>query len=123
MSSVGDQHAREKAWQVINTGKYPLEGEGMMDFPLIPNPGGLMRCPVCGDNTPDAWKVIGGIERMTEGVRGTKDDPHVYVDWMRCAGECRQAVVRLHEQWHEFRSGLPLPETVTWTVRPRGEPA
>lgn len=51
-----------------------------------------MKCPTCGENTPDAWHPVANLHSM--------DRRQVSVDHMACANEpCKQLVVRFHDSY------------------------
>ncbi len=89
-----------------------------------------MKCPICSQNTPDAWKNLyahpegGGA---THGLRVEPPSPRVRstveLDYMYCANdECKQLVIRVHENFHipphAVADTAKLQET--WLARPRG---
>jgi hypothetical protein len=92
-----------------------------------------MKCPTCGENTPNAWQVLlvqalepkvgvtAGLSDPSREVRNEHVRTHeVHFDWMHCANqECGQLVVRGHDTRTEFTSGLPLQATDTWTAHPK----
>lgn len=70
-----------------------------------------MKCPNCGENTPDSW------ESPTDWRA-----PDLSVSWMRCANnECQQIVIRMTETLRVRNTGyLELPyRRDTWMVYPR----
>jgi Domain of unknown function (DUF4145) len=102
--------------------------------------GGEMKCPTCGENTPDAWerlKVKSGshpIPAVTElDVPGPDEslgrerripDAWVVIDWMVCANwKCGELVMRMHEtrplSKEANEAGEIDTETLSWTIRPR----
>jgi hypothetical protein len=83
-----------------------------------------MKCPTCGENTPDAWKSLyvtgGGIDALA-----SPKHHKISVDWMYCAAKgCGQLVVRAHDSCpksntvYEDGSWADLT-TDTWYVWPR----
>lgn len=87
-----------------------------------------MKCPVCEQNTPDSWRpwlvtAAGGGTRndlRVEPPIGAKST--VSLDYMYCANdECRQLVIRVHENVHLPLRAVEDPEmlTRTWFARPR----
>jgi len=90
-----------------------------------------MKCPTCGDRTPDAWKTYqaaepaeGGGHRMTLDLPAGPTGPmrrNVSLDWMHCANEsCAQLVIRMHEQFMAYEGTRPLGSTQeSRIVRPR----
>lgn len=103
--------------------------------------GGEMKCPTCGENTPDAWqklKVRLGNHPLPDvfqiDVRGRDDslgrdvhripDAWVVVDYMTCANwKCGELVMRMHEtrpvsKQPDLDGELDV-ETQTWIIRPR----
>ena len=91
-----------------------------------------MKCPTCGENTPDAWQRI--VVGVTTGDSGRQDagaviglalsgrgatmfeleapgDPHphrVQFDRMHCANDaCKQLVVRGHDTYTKYVGGAP----------------
>jgi len=94
-------------------------------LPIIPGgPGQLMRCPTCGQNTPDDWKFF-TVEQAPQDWEDTEHEihgPHAYtsIDWMRCANpDCGEIVIRIHDTTREFTGGIPLSRTDSWVARPR----
>jgi hypothetical protein len=105
------------------------------------SPGGVMKCPTCGENTPDAWRQLivelsvpdapatPTIVRLTLGMAAAYEleapghpYPHrIHFDRMSCAAKgCGQLVVRGHDTYtiHE-QGGLPTSTTDTWIIHPR----
>ena len=102
-----------------------------------------MKCPVCGEHTPDAWQFLERVGLFPTGINtsslgGTPviSDPKVAptylrdpsdswrstvsVDFMHCANTaCGELVMRVHESSRKFYGGVPITNTETWTVRPR----
>jgi hypothetical protein len=98
-----------------------------------------MKCPVCGENTPDAWERFRvGVKRGSPGMdfgwqeelatttdaQSEAEHRRLSLDWMRCANNgCTSLVVRAHEQYRDFSEAAPgAPyawKTDTWIVRPR----
>src|SRR3954468_22406690 len=103
----------------------PLGDEGFRPD----SPEGLMRCPTCGQNTPDAWQKLwiqqmGGsqLRDPEPSVRETLPGPHVVeFDWMHCANEeCGQLVVRGHDSYTEYDgAGYPGVRTESWIAHPK----
>lgn len=92
--------------------------------PSIPGgQNGLMKCPTCSENTPDAWKTLyrsGSAGGFTHTLKPPKPAHEARLDWMHCANpECGELVIRLHET--HIKPGAPAPEveTLSWMVRPR----
>jgi len=81
-----------------------------------------MKCPTCGENTPDSWQALfrsaegGGI---THGMsRGPTGLIGITLDWMQCANDkCKEAVVRIHQSAHG--SLADVVEKETWYACPR----
>ncbi len=92
------------------------------DDPFQPlSPGGEMKCPTCGENTPESWSALyafdssgsGSYSQFLEGLQA--HNRHVRLDWMLCANpECKELVIRVHET-----SGMPYSSTTSWLARPR----
>ncbi len=105
-----------------------------------------MKCPSCGEITPDAWKQLlerGGshpikprAELQSPGPTDDGSTPTPYqagripmawveVDWMVCANsKCGELVMRLHETrpspMFDYDDPRELDtETHTWGIRPR----
>jgi Domain of unknown function (DUF4145) len=98
-----------------------------------------MKCPTCGENTPDAWERLAanleGAANETEmAIRarlggssvfemGAPGEPHphrIHLDRMHCANpECEQLVVRGHDTYTTYAEGVPSETTETWLVHPR----
>ena len=95
-----------------------------------------MKCPSCGENTPDAWEQLrGGVGKSFRAELATDIAPSdegevsklwgwLTLDYMWCANtECVQLVVRAHDTRTEIRpmGGTHVPEQVTetWVVYPR----
>ena len=82
-----------------------------------------MKCPVCGEHSPAAWKSfqVPAYVGATHAIRsGADDDGEISVDWMHCANEeCKEAVVRIHETTTRYVQHVPLRDTDTWVARPR----
>ena len=84
-----------------------------------------MKCPSCGENTPDSWRVLlveaGFRSDHTYSLRAPGllgHDTSVAFDWMHCANEtCKQLVVRMHESIPTLPPHIG-PETQTRYVRP-----
>jgi len=87
-----------------------------------------MKCPTCGQHTPDAWRHLVQSEDEDDDddlvVRGTEGERlrDVHVDWMHCANDdCRELVMRVHESYPTMYRGEPVTQTAAmWMVRPRG---
>ncbi len=75
-----------------------------------------MKCPTCGQNTPDAWQTLivslnlpdlplaeagrVGIREVavSSTILSAPDDAQVTLDWMRCANdECKELACSLPE--------------------------
>jgi Domain of unknown function (DUF4145) len=110
---------------------------GALGSPLYPpgGPDGLMRCPTCGDNTKDAWKMLqttilrtddrpvgeAGLADMFETAVPISDREieGVVLEWMRCENDpCFQTVVRLHETTVGWHNNIPIQNTKTRIVYP-----
>jgi hypothetical protein len=87
-----------------------------------------MKCPVCSQNTPDAWQSLfsqGGDRGITHGLRVEPPSPHirteVTLDYMYCANdECKQLVIRIHERLDlPPQPGRGAKTRTTWFARPR----
>jgi len=86
-----------------------------------------MKCPRCGENTPDNWQLLECIDRKRDGesrgtaIRGDKEpDGSIFYrfDWMICAAKaCGQIVVRAQ---HTYRVGTDATGQETFIVIPRG---
>jgi hypothetical protein len=98
-------------------------GETVAEESGRPRRMGRMKCPTCGENTPDSWEQYQAVEPVKAGgyrtVLGLQSgagvhESYVTLDWMHCANpECEELVIRMHED-ARLRSGL---ETVV--LRPR----
>lgn len=61
-----------------------------------------MKCPTCGENTPDAWEPLwrqaergGQIHAINRGTTGLVS---ISLDYMQCANpRCQEAVIRVHQ--------------------------
>jgi hypothetical protein len=103
--------------------------ETLGDLPFQPgSPGGEMKCPVCGQWTPDAWTPWygtasgGGIIASMTVAPPIGVASEVSMDSMYCANdECKQLVIRAHENYNLPSHAVTDPEmlTRTWFVRPR----
>src|ERR671925_1007729 len=88
----------------------------------------LMKCPVCQENTPDSWEFFEVVTRVGDSthLQGTSiEDPAsnkaMALDWMSCANpDCRQVVVRVHEERTRWTGQFPMTDTETSLVWPRG---
>jgi hypothetical protein len=89
-----------------------------------------MKCPTCGENTPDAWTDFqavkkaqkGGYTRMLNLPSGTGPRQRtVSLDWMHCANlTCQQLVIRMHDNFTVYDGSTPLGNTTeAFLVRPR----
>jgi hypothetical protein len=94
-----------------------------------------MKCPYCGDNTPDAWKVlivscptlaasasaVVDPDVLANKVLTDPDQHQIQLDWMYCAAEgCKQLVIRVQESlWRERIPGTNQWVTDIWNARPR----
>lgn len=91
-----------------------------------------MKCPTCGDNTPDRWHRLASTSGMGAPDRPELPSPHPEIrdvahlthwigfDWMACANkECGQLVIRGHDGWHQDEGGMWIQHTDTWFVYPR----
>ncbi len=68
-----------------------------------------MRCLTCGQNSPDAWKVLqvhpDGTASFREEIKGPHADRYT-VDWMQCANnDCHEIVIRVHKRGIQFMGG------------------
>lgn len=87
-----------------------------------------MRCPICNQNTPDAWKPLyaGASGGLTHGLRVEPPklpSSEVTLESMYCANEeCKQLVIRVHERYNIPPHAVEDPSTLTqtWLARPRG---
>jgi hypothetical protein len=97
-------------------------------------PGGLMKCPTCGEHTPDNWSFLEQRFEPRSLPRPERQPSRLYVatgvdessrsasvDWMHCANpKCRELIIRLHESTIEKTDHPPAAiRTETRTVRPR----
>ncbi len=90
-----------------------------------------MKCPVCQQHTPDSWQSLFAPSLAGGGyIHGFAVAPPppggghstVSLDRMYCANpECKQLVVRVHENYHLPPHAVSGPEmlTQTWIARPR----
>ncbi len=92
-----------------------------------------MRCPKCGENTPDSLWVGFSTDRMKmhewdvaaygndDATIATPDGTHVHVDWMKCAKEdCGEIVIRITEATRRFVGGAPIGvASDSWFARPQ----
>jgi hypothetical protein len=121
-------------------GKYLFKGEIEMvryvptiealgDLPFQPgSPGGEMKCPACGQHTPDSWSpytttASGGF---TQNLSVEPPPPEigssVALAQMYCANdECKQLMIRVQETSHLPPHSVEDVEalTKTWLARPR----
>jgi Domain of unknown function (DUF4145) len=102
------------------------------DLPL-PIPGELMRCPSCGESTPDdLWKTlvkeqpkvtdVGEVSlREVPSILHAPDGAWVQVQWIKCANsKCGEIVVRVSEIRRRFFKGSPVAvHQDSWLARPR----
>lgn len=85
-----------------------------------------MKCPTCGDNTPDSWKPLWrdaegggkthGFSRGPSGLMG------ITADYMHCAvDDCQELVIRVHQTVYGGLAAGTEEEarTVTWYACPR----
>ena len=95
-----------------------------------------MKCPKCGENTPDSWSAF-WPESAMHGERASRaavthaqpfldvgDAISCNIEYMQCANaECRQMVIRLNEirTTTRFRGGVPIVDHSgsKWIVYPR----
>jgi hypothetical protein len=91
---------------------------------------GRMKCPSCGENTPDAWLAFvatepaegGGYTNALNLPSGTGvHRRRVSLDWMHCANpRCEQLVIRMHDAFMAYEDGRPVGNTEeSFLVRPR----
>jgi hypothetical protein len=93
-----------------------------------------MKCPTCGENTPDAWSswhVLGGggggLSGLQQHLAGAIHvsgrlirEYTISFDYMRCANhECQQLVIRGHNGYRKPDPHAPEWITETWQVWPR----
>jgi len=98
-----------------------------------------MKCPICGENTPDNWKSFYANLPQAPGITGYKtayDLPSlgesspdrrlagkVWLDWMYCeAKSCGTLVIRAHNaerEWDGQGFAHNADATLTWIVYPR----
>ena len=89
-----------------------------------------MKCPDCGERTPDAWNDFQAVEPAEGGGSHVLAEVQagfgpfkrqVALDWMRCANEdCGQLVIRMHESFMAYEEGLSVGHTEeSFLVRPR----
>jgi len=89
-----------------------------------------MKCPRCGENTPDRWQRLQVIDKKPAGGQSTgeaiRDDDRrepdgsifYRLDWMICAAEtCGQVVVRAHRT---YRVGTDQSAEEVLALIPRG---
>ncbi len=78
-----------------------------------------MKCPTCGENTPESWSGLyadGGT--LLKGPQA--HNQYVELDWMWCANlECKELVIRVHESSEAPYLGIPYTYTASWIARPR----
>jgi hypothetical protein len=127
----------------LDLGNYPVDGGtalnraygwGVFDGPTLGVPGALVRCPTCGQNTPDKywqWLFVTQVDQFTIGGRTSpladanvelvapkRTGSFVAISWMRCGDEeCDELIIRLHERTPRF--DVPHQTTEEWIVRPR----
>lgn len=94
-----------------------------------------MKCPTCGENTPDAWKqlvtafrpgepasMVSSSETLHQVARFALEAPRghsIHFDRMYCANSsCNQLVIRGHDT-HPRARYPPFEKTETWLVHPR----
>lgn len=93
-----------------------------------------MKCPTCGENTPDAWQPLlsrtgtpqrPSLSEMPDPdlrIRDARPHEHqVQFDRMHCANrDCGQLVIRGHDSWMVFDNfSRPTQTTDTWVAYPR----
>jgi hypothetical protein len=104
--------------------------EALGDLPFQPlSPGGVMKCPVCSENTPDTfWQPFTATPEgggLTDGLRVEPPEgvgSTVGLQFIYCANpKCKQLVIRASETSHLPPHAVDDPEalTRTWFVRPR----
>ena len=84
-----------------------------------------MKCPTCGENTPNAWKPL-YIEVEGGGFRPALTAPQAHavvveLDWMHCANDdCGELIIRVHEAYQTLAGGGAVKtHTGSWLARPR----
>src|SRR4051794_17178477 len=81
--------------------------------------GGVMKCPTCGENTPDSWTKMhpGGRIPYLQAPQAEADA--VFVDWMVCANDdCKELVIRIQESRIDQAFGeAELQQTTLWFAR------
>jgi hypothetical protein len=86
-----------------------------------------VKCPTCGENTPDAWKPFhpglagrGAVERELKDGHGPFKR-FVELDWMHCANPaCGQLVIVMTDSFMAYDDGRPAGNTQeSFPVRPR----
>lgn len=91
---------------------------------------GPVKCPTCGENTPDAWLEFvapepakgGGVLNHRSLPSGTGiHQRHVSLDWMHCANpRCEQLVIRMHDAFMAYEGERAVGNTQeSFLVRPR----
>jgi Domain of unknown function (DUF4145) len=91
----------------------------VFDQPLqISSSGGLMKCPTCGEHTPDSWQ---NLQPPALGARGNHT---IGLGYMQCANnKCGELVVRVHDSYR-VPDGIrgSRPHADAWLAYPgRGE--
>jgi hypothetical protein len=88
-----------------------------------------MKCPTCGQNTPDDWQPLyiraprgpGFITELKGQSLPSEPAEPVTLDYMLCANkECGELVIRVHE--HRVRvvdGAIDMVETDSWLAHPR----
>ncbi len=92
------------------------------DDPFQPlSPGGEMKCPTCGENTPESWSRLSPSGVSAQYFKGAQaHNQHVHLDWMLCANpECKELVIRVHESELSRISDSSMPPPTSWLARPR----
>ena len=77
-----------------------------------------MKCPTCGENTPDAWGsfLTRGMQPYVEGPAA--HNRTVWLEWMKCANPtCKELVIRIQEGYMVDSEEVQV--TTTYRVRPR----
>src|SRR6266496_3143476 len=94
-----------------------------------------MKCPTCGENTPDDWKFFMPeymrqvpVSRASSVLQAKRGKSGYHLSYMECANpECEQMVITLTETHadamrFDMETGLPIPvktDSSTWMVFPR----
>jgi hypothetical protein len=86
--------------------------------------GGVMKCPNCGENTPDAWERFHDPAGRSTTLVNHERGSFVTVDWMDCANDtCKQLVIRVQESYVPplpyGAQEVALQQTTMWFAFPR----